>query len=206
MDFLAPINTAVTLLRALFLSSQELQDRKDSENKMIQGDLRELLVELSKTHQKLVETVDPLRGMDDNPQTFAKDYAAVYRNFRGIYDAKDFVNERTHCTKVEAIVSRLENRRPRLGSDAQWAQWHSLIKTLRSLDTADGDIIERTYLPFMKDFNNEMKHINQLVINNPIEAINVKNAFLNKIEPTFDENKAKLKEMTDLYNRLIANL
>ncbi len=186
---------------------QQLQTRRDSENEMIMGILVDLLAELSKTHTKIVEAIGPLRSLDDNLQTFAEDFIEVYNNFISMYDATDFVNERTHCNKVLAIASRLKRREPHFGSGgAQWDQWDALLHTLDGFYGTDTILIERYYIPFMEDFNNEMTAIKLLADSDTAGAVAKKNAFLNSLGPEFDATKAELKNMTELQAKLIANL
>src|SRR5947209_14333970 len=106
LDFLSPINTAVTILKNLLDSRNSLQDRTDRENTSMAVDLMDLLSELSKTHAMIVKLVSPLRRISDNLQTFANDFTAVYNDFRDIYDAYDFVHEHMRCGKIGQIHSR----------------------------------------------------------------------------------------------------
>jgi hypothetical protein len=204
LDFLSPINTAVTILKNLLDSRNSLQDRTDRENTSMAVDLIDLLSELSKTHAMIVKLVSPLRRISDNLQTFANDFIPVYNDFRDIYDALDFVHEHMRCGKIGQIHSRMRQRKPRFGSQAQWDGLNTILYELAS---SDAEIIDRQYRPFMKRFDKVMRRIEQHVKNNQIaEAIAEKNAFLNSLGPDYDQNKAMLEEMTDGVGKLIASL
>src|SRR5438105_2657017 len=72
------------------------------------ADLLSLMEELRKTHSTIVKAISPLRRVPDDAATFARDFGAVYNDFRDLYDAKDFWEERTHCHKIRLILEKLE--------------------------------------------------------------------------------------------------
>ncbi len=152
-----------------------------------------------------VMLVSQLRRIDDsNHQTFARDFTAVYYDFRDTYDAYGFIEERTHCHKLGQILTRLERYKPRFGSQEQWSDLHNLIVGLQAVE---GDIIEMQYRPFMERFDQTMRMIEQYVRSNQIaEAIREKNEFLNSLKPDYDRDQAILEAMTNMIGEFTANL
>jgi hypothetical protein len=205
LSFLNPINTIVEIVIKLRDAWNNERDRTDREKASISADLLALLNELGKTHTMIVMLVSPLRRIDDsNHQTFARDFTAVYNDFRDTYDAHGFIEERTHCHKLGPILTRLERYKPRFGSQDQWSDLHNLIVRLQSLE---GDIIGRQYRPFMMRFDQTMRTIEQYVRSNQFaEAIREKNEFLNNLEPDYNRDKAMLEVMTNMIGEFTANL
>ncbi|OGO35868.1 MAG: hypothetical protein A2Z03_04515 [Chloroflexi bacterium RBG_16_56_8] len=204
LDFLNPINTAVSAAKSIVEIWSNLKDKKDRENSSIAADLTDLMEELRKTHSTIVKLVSPLRRIPDNHATFGNDFVAVYNDFRDFYDAFDFGDARTHCHKIRQIRTRMARRQPRFGTNTQWQE---LFSTLHALDNSDLDVIEHYYKPFTKQFDSAMNGIYQRVQSNEIpQAISEKNAFLASLGPEYDKNKAALEEMTDLVGELTAGL
>ena len=204
LDFLNPINTAVSAAKSIVEIWSNLKDKKDRENSSIAADLTDLMEELRKTHSTIVKLVSPLRRIPDNPATFGNDFVAVYNDFRDFHDAFDFGDARTHCHKIRQIRTRMARRQPRFGTNTQWQELYS---TLHDLDNADLDIIDYHYKPFMREFDAAMNRIYHHVQSNEIpQAIAEKNAFLASLGPEYDKNKATLEEMTDLVGDLTAGL
>ncbi len=207
LDFLNPITAAVQAVKAVVELLSNSKDRQDSMNKERKKDLDDLLKELSKTHATIVDLVEPLRSIGNDPTTFAGRFEHVYNRFSASYHRKVFINERTHCRRIEEIRLSLENHKPLLGSQAQWDKWHALNESLKKLGSFDEDIIEEKYKPFLDDIYKKMKEIKRDVDANHIpEAIAKKNAFLDSIDQEYNENKAKLDEMDSLVGRIRANL
>lgn len=204
LDFLNPINVAVSAGKSIVDVIAALKDRQDRETTSISADLTDLMGELSKTHATIVKMVSPLRRIKDDPLTFGKDFQEVYFDFRDFYDAYDFGNERTHCHKIRQIQQRMLKRKPLFGSSKQWDE---LYKSLSWLGNSDMDIIEHQYKPFMDWFNGVMLKINEHVDKNDIpQAIADKRAFLAELGPEYDQNKAMLESMTDMVGTLTAGL
>ncbi len=204
LDFLTPVNVAVGVLKSLIDQLNAAQDRKDRETTSVTADLVDLTTELRKTHVMIVKLVSPLRRLKDDAQTFGPEFKAVYDDFRDVYDAYDFGAERMRCHKVEQVKHRLQRRKLPFGSSAQWTQ---LFKTLDALGTADFDLIDQQYKPFMAHFNGAMQSIEGQVRSGKIgDAIAAKNSFLDSLGPEFDNNKALLEQMTDMVGTLTAKL
>jgi hemerythrin len=204
LDFLNPLNIAAEASKKLVDVWTNLTDRKDRETTSIIADLTDLIEELRKTHSTIVKLVSPLRRIADDPMAFGNEFKKVYNDFRDFYDAYDFGNERTRCHKIRQIQNRMLKRKPLFGVDAQWNQLHA---SLRALSSADFDIIDNQYKPFMALFDKTMNSINQHVDNNDISlAIAEKTAFLASLGPDYDKNKRLLEEMTDTVGTLTAGL
>jgi hypothetical protein len=204
LDFLNPINAASSAIKSLVDVWNTIKDRRDRETASMIADLTSLIEELRKTHSTIVKLVSPLRRIPDSPATFASDFENVYFDFRDFYDAYDFGDERTHCHKILQVQKRMRNRKPTFGTNQQWTQ---LYNDLGSLSTADLDIIDQQFKPFMAWFDQAMKRIHQLVDNKDInQAILEKKAFLGSLEPAYNRNKAMLEEMTDTIGRLTGGL
>ena len=167
----------------------------DLDNESIRGELLSLMEELRKTHSTLVKAISPLRRVPDAPGAFEIKFREVYNDFRDFYDAHDFWEERTHCHKVGQIQYRLEKSRAPITQTPQWIQ---LQGYLRALGSADIDIIEQRYRPFMQRFNQVMMDINRQVTNGDVlGAIKLKQAFLDELAPLYEEIKKILSEMTE---------
>jgi hypothetical protein len=204
LDFLNPLNIAAEAIKTLVDVWTTLKDRKDGETTSIIADLTDLIEELRKTHSTIVKLVSPLRRISDDPMAFGNEFKKVYNDFRDFHDAYDFGNERTRCHKIRQIQNRMLKRKPLFGADAQWNQLHA---SLGALSSADFDIIDNQYKPFMASFDKIMISINQHVANNDIPlAIAEKAAFLASLGPDYDKNKRMLEEMTDTVGTLTAGL
>lgn len=173
-------------------------------NASVVADLTALMEELRKTHSTIVRLISPLRRMDDNPATFAQDFKKYYDDFRDFYDSYDFINERTHCSKIRHIQARLQRHQaPLMGS----ATWQTLQVQLNVLADFDGDVIEQLYMPFMDRLNTAINEINaRLAAGQVDEAVAHKRALLAVVEPEFDRTKAMLRQMNDTINELTAQL
>lgn len=162
----------------------------------VRAELIALVDELRATHKAIVELVNPLWSIADDPATFAAEFRRAYAHFRGRYDALDFGDQRTHCSRVRDIHHELEHKRRSLDLPLPWDQMDA---GLRYLYNADMDVIEQYYRPFTAWLNNAMKTIYQFVNQGDIaSAITAKQALLDALEPRYDENKQKLEEMNDL--------
>jgi hypothetical protein len=204
LDFLNPLNIAAEAIKKLVDVWTTLKDRKDKETTSMLADLTGLMEELRKTHFTIVKLVSPLRRTSDDPTVFKKEFEGVYNDFRDFYDAKDFGDERTRCHKIRDIQKRMLKRIPLFGSDAQWNQ---LDRSLGALSTADFDIIDNQYKPFMASLNETMSSIKVHLDKNDIPlAIAEKTAFLSSLGPEYEKNKKMLEEMTDTVGTLTAGL
>ncbi|MCS6846873.1 MAG: hypothetical protein RMN52_04065 [Anaerolineae bacterium] len=168
----------------------------------VRAELIALVDELRATHKAIVELVNPLWSIADDPATFAAEFRRAYAHFRRRYDALDFGAQRTHCSRLRAIHQDLEHKRRSLDLPISWDQMDA---GLRYLYNADMDVIEQYYRPFTAWLNDAMKTIYQFVNQEDIaSAIAAKQALLNALEPRYDENKRKLEEMNDLIASLSA--
>ena len=204
LDFLTPVNTAVSIVKSLVDEWRTMHDRQDSANKAIAADLMGLLEELRKTNSTIVKLVSPVRRIKDDPLTFAGEWQNVYADFRDAVDAHDFIEERMHCHKIGQIRFRMGKRKPRFGKDAQWQQFDH---ALDELSNADLGIIERHYRPFVARLDAAMRGIDGYVqTNNPAQAIAEKKIFLADLDPGYAKTKALLTEMSDLIAQLTNEL
>ena len=204
LDFLTPVNTAVSIVKSLVDEWRKMQDRQDSANKAIAADLMGLLEELRKTNSTIVKLVSPVRRIKDDPQTFAGEWQNVYADFRDAVDAYDFIEERMHCHKIGQIRFRMSKRKPRFGKDAQWQQFD---RVLDELSDADLGIIDRHYKPFVADLDAAMRRIDGFVqSSDPAQAIAEKKILLADLDPGYDKTKALLAEMSDLIAQLTNEL
>jgi hypothetical protein len=170
-------------------------DRDDLESASIRGSLLSLMEELRRTHSTLVKAISPLRRIKDDPETFTKDFQAVYFDFRDFYDTHDFYEERTHCHKIRQIHMRLEKHAAPITQTPEWAQ---LDQHLGILGEADLDVIERYYMPFMHRYDYVMVEIHQqLNMGEVAQAIALKQVFMEELADQYDGIKAMLRGMTD---------
>jgi hypothetical protein len=166
----------------------------DLESESIRADLLSLMEELRRTHSTIIKSISPLRRIPDNEATFAGDFRAAYNNFRDFYDAYDFWEERTHCHKIGRIQGRLEQHNAAIMRSNEWAH---LRQNLVALSHADLDVIEQHYKPFMQHFNNVMVEIDRLVMSGEVvQAITLKQVFLNELSSQYDGIKEMLRLMT----------
>jgi hypothetical protein len=204
LDFLTPVNTAVSIVKSLLDEWRKVQDRQDSANKAIAADLMGLLEELRKTNSTIVKLVSPVRRIKDDPQTFAGEWQNVYADFRDAVDAYDFIEERMHCHKIEQIRTRMSKRKPRFGNAAQWQQFDQILIALGS---ADFGIIDLHYKPFVANLDAAMRQIDGWVqANDPAQAIAAKQTLLADLAPGYDQTKALLTEMSDAIAQLTNEL
>jgi hypothetical protein len=204
LDFLTPINTAVSIAKSLVDEWRKMQDRQDSANKAIAADLMGLLEEMRKTNSTIVKLVSPVRRIKDDPQTFAGEWQDIYADFRDTVDAHDFVEERMHCHKIGQIRFRMRKRQPRFGQDTQWQQFD---RVLDELSNADLGIIDRHYRPFVAELDAAMRRIDGYVqANNSAQAIAEKKILLAHLNPGYDQTKTLLAEMSDLIAQLTNEL
>ena len=204
LAFLNPLNAAADTATKLVDLWLKLDDRKKRETASMIADLDDLLEQLRKTHSTIVKLVSPLRRIQDDPVTFKDDFTAVYNDFRDFYDAYDFLDERTHCHKITQVRGRIQKRKPRFGSDAEW---NELDKTLDDLTNWDIGVIDDQFKPFMESFDATMNSIKRSVDTfDTAGAIVEKNAFLQGLGSEYDRNKAKLEQMTDAIGTLEAGL
>ena len=204
LEFLNPINAGAIALRPLVDSWSSLDNPARQEAAGIAADLTSLLEELRRTHSTIVKTVSPLRRLPDDAAVFPEKFKDVYDDFRDVYDAYDFSDERTRCHKIKQIQNRLQRRARCFGTDEQWMD---LFGHLEILGEADMNLIERHYVPFMDRFNTAMKTIeDHLKSNRVAEAIVAKNEFLTSLDTEYDKTKLYLKEMTDTIGFLEAQL
>jgi pimeloyl-ACP methyl ester carboxylesterase len=172
----------------------------DPVNETISAKLLSLVEELRRTHSTIVNAISPLRRISDKEATFADDFRAVYNSFRDFYDHEDFLEARTHCHKVEHILTRLENLDPAIVQRKEWQQLRSTLKMFVGIDL---DFIDELIRPFMKRFNDVMVKINGLVggttvtSGQVIEAIALKQGFLNALGSEYDDIKRMLRQMTE---------
>jgi hypothetical protein len=204
LDFLNPVNTAVSIVKSLVDEWRKMQDRQDSANQAITADLVGLLEELRKTNSTIVKLVSPVRRLKDNPQTFAAEWQDIYADFRDTVDAYDFIEERMHCHKIGQIRFRMGKRKPRFGKDTQWQQFD---RALDELSNADLSIIDRHYRPFVADVDAAMRRIDGFVqANDAAQAIAEKKTLLANLDPGYAQTKARLAEMSDLIAQLTNEL
>jgi hypothetical protein len=196
--FLDPLNVAAANLQHDVLQI----DAKRVVLTGIKVELLALVSELRATHKSIVALANPLWQLSDNPATFADEFKRAYAGFRAQYDAFDFGDQRTHCSRIREIHSDLTTKRTQLNVPLDWGR---VDGSLSALYTADLDIIEEQYRPFTRWLNDAMKIIHQFVVQGDVaSAIRAKNALLNAMEPNFDDNKARLEDMNDLVTKLTA--
>jgi len=189
--FLDPMNAASDAIRRVLAT-----DPGAAALAGVRAGLIALVKELRATHKAIVELVNPLWGVADDPTTFADDFRRVYAQFRGCYDALDFGDQRTHCSHLRAIHADLQHKRQSLTLPVTWDE---VDAGLRYLYNADMDVIEQFYRPFTAWLNDAMKTIYQFMSQGDITAaIAAKRALLDALEPRYDEHKKKLEEMDDL--------
>lgn len=194
--FLDPLNVAATNLQQDVLQI----DTKRVVLTGIKVELLALVNELRATHKAIVALANPLWQLSDNPGTVGDEFKPVYAGFRAQYDALDFGDQRTHCSRIREIHSDLMTKRAQLNVPLDWVR---VDASLSALYTADLDIIEEHYRPFTRWLNDAMKIIHQFVAQgDAASAIQAKNALLNALEPNFNDNKAKLEEMNALITEL----
>jgi hypothetical protein len=198
--FLDPINDAARMAEVIAALARNTDFQKDRGVANVVADLNDLMEELSETHKTIVKMVSPLRRVSDDHAQFADEFRVVYADFRDCYDAYDFRNERTKCHVIRRLRGRLLQRKRLFGAQEQWERFDRL---LGALDTADEDIIESQYVPFMENINARMKVIMHLVESGATaEALVEKSRFLEALEPEYSQTKAMLKEMTDAIGAL----
>jgi hypothetical protein len=193
---LQDVNDAAQVTRAIAAALS----KSDLESESIRAEFLSLMEELRKTHSTIVKTISPLRRVQDNANTFASDFEAVYNDFRDFYDAYDFWEERTRCHKIRQIGERLEKHRSPITQTPEWVQ---LRRNLDGLYQGDTDLIDAYYRPFMTRFNDVMAKIHQHVVQQEIgEAITLKRVFLDELTPQYDG----IKQMLGLMTNTIANI
>lgn len=204
LNFLQPLNEGVNRISPLIDSWRSLENRDRQEVASITADLSSLLDELRKTHLTIVKLVSPLRRIPNEPKVFSVEFRNVYNDFRDIYDAYDFNDERTRCHNIERVRNRLERRNRPFGTEAEWK---ALFDQLGLLGNADNDLIEQHYRPFMQRFNETMNTISDHLENDRFsEAIDAKKDFLASLETEYDKTKAYLKEITETVSLLTVEL
>lgn len=190
------VNDAAEIVRLLHARLTQ----GDMESETIRTDLLRLMEELRRTHSTIVKAISPLRRIPDNEATFAKDFGAVYQDFRDFYDANDFWEARTHCHKVAQIYHRLGQHKAAITQSNEWAQ---LGQNLMSLTQMDWDVIKQHYEPFMRRFNDVMVEIDRLVRSGQVvQAITLKHVFLDELSSQYDG----IKEMLSLMTTTIAEI
>ena len=181
-----------------------LRTKDDLVNASITAVLTDLMVELRKTHSTIVKLISPFRKIEDNPGTFSKDFRAYYSDFRDFVDSHDFIDERTHCHRIAQIENRLLKYKSPL---VDTAEWKTIQSQLNSLTSWDEDVIERQYVPFVRNLNGAMKGINELIDGRQLaEAMAKKRELLATLEPEFQKTKAMLVRMNDTINTLVSQL
>src|SRR5438270_12142651 len=134
LDFLDPITKAIPSIKGLADAVDAKRAQDDQQAASITADLAALVEELRKTHAMIVKLVSPLRRIPNDPQTFAQGFSTVYYDFRDIYDAYDFQDERTHCHKIAQIGTRLAKWQPLFGTPTQCQQLRTCLAVLNNAD------------------------------------------------------------------------
>lgn len=192
--------SAVSALAELMRS----RTKDDLMNAGIIASLTELMEELRKTHATIVRLISPFRRIEEDSAEFSRDFKAYYSTFREFVDTHDFIDERTHCSKISQIKARLRMRGSSLEGTTEWQTLQSHLEDLTSFDT---DIIEGHYVPFVKSLDSAMKSIYDLVDHGQIkDAIAKKRELLAVLQPEFEKTKEMLCTMNDTINTLVLRL
>jgi hypothetical protein len=194
LHFTQPVDAAAGLVRQVIQQSPTLP-------KTVAADLAELMKELRRTHQTLVDKLDPVWNLKDNPNTFPKRFDSAFTKYRTFYLSKDLGDERTHCRVLGQIGAVLAAARPH--GDASDATWQQLENLLRQLNDYDTDVIEQHYRPFMDSVYKTLNQINALLNAGDVaQAIQLKQALVNKLEQDYAAMRANFDEMGDIIGKI----
>jgi hypothetical protein len=170
----------------------------------IVGILTDLMVELRKTHSTIVKLISPFRRIPNNHKTFSRDFKGYYSDFRDFVDTNDFIDERTHCSKIQLIKEKLLKLKSPLYNTSEWQVLQSQLNNINNMDM---DVIEYHYIPFIKRLDDAMKSIYESVNNKKLsDAIAKKQELLTGLEPEYEKTKVILSEMNKTINTLVVRL
>jgi soluble cytochrome b562 len=183
-----------------------ISSRKEDDfvNTRIVGILTDLMVELRKTHSTIVKLISPFRRIQNNHKTFSRDFKAYYNDFRDFVDTNDFIDERTHCSKIQQIKEKLLKLKSPLYDTSEWQVLQSQLTYINNMDE---DVIEYHYVPFVERLDDAMKSIYESVDNKKLsDAIAKKQALLAGLEPEYEKTKVMLSKMNNTINTLVVRL
>jgi hypothetical protein len=167
----------------------------DFESASVIADLTALMEELRRTHSTIVKLVSPLRRAVADPITFVEKFRNVYFDVLEFHDTHDFLDERAHCHKIRSIRSRLLRKQSLLTTRPEWPV---LDQYLAALSTADLDVIEHFYIPFVEQLLQQLGEIEQMIqAQQTGQALTAAQQIVDGLSPEFDKTKVLLREMTD---------
>ncbi len=167
--------------------------RLEEHGQQLVDDLTNLVQELSKSHQAMVQITDQYRRTGRNPQDFAARFESFYYDFKKYYDSQTWINENTSCAKVDQLSAKIL---PRLAPIMNPANFKALRIELQILSEGDFDMV-RFFGEFVERLNQVVEQVWHLVEQNKVEeAIQLKRDFEDQLSPSFQRTKAMFEKMT----------
>jgi hypothetical protein len=187
VDYLSHADNAFAAGVALTVARQQ-----DHEQQLVH-DLEQLIGELSKSHQVMVDFASAFRRIGQDPTTFAQRFETFYYDFKTHLDGKTWVDEDTSCRKIFELKARiLPHLQPPVLDDTTFKQ---LSEELDRLAVYDQNLLQffQTYLNAM---NTVVEEIWTRLAGDMQGALSLKRDFEAQITPSFQRSIAMLQAMS----------
>lgn len=180
-----------------------VQDNKKEKTSTCRTDLIEVVRELSKSFNLLVDVVGPVRNISDDVDEFKSEFTDYFNEFKDYYDKDIFYMDKTHCSRIEIVRERLRPKLLKFLSSERAEKIDDLLSEgyMREMTMIDN------FMPLVDSINGELEEIAIHMKNNDIQmAIDQKNEMVSHLSDQYKIWKEMRDEMNDTITEAIGKI